>query len=136
MYEGYLLKIGTYVITGARYINYDSYEVEKDYIDLDPFRDSSGKLHRGVLPNVPIKITFSTRPNLTNADISAFFGAISANYTIPKERKCSVTAYVPETDSYVTQDMYMATPTFKIRHIDKVTNTITYDEVKVSLIGY
>lgn len=141
-YKGYLLKVGVgnanpYVITGQRYINYKSYEVTKEVQDMDSYRDATGVLHRNALSHVPIKVTFETLPNLTNADIKTFFiDGISANYHTPLERKAMIEVYVPELDDYISQDMYMAGPTLKIRSIDLKTNVIHYESIKVSFIGY
>lgn len=136
-YRGYLLKVGNFEITGKRYINEDSYSVTRNVQDLDSYRDAHGVLHRNAISNVPLSIDFDMRPNLTNADIRAFFvDGIARNYTRRKERKCRVTAYVPELDDYVTQNMYMAGPEMKIKHIDQKKNVIYYDSFSVSFVGY
>lgn len=133
-YDGYLLKVGSYTITGERYMNYASYEVTREVQDLDSYRDANGVLHRNALDHIPIKVTFETLPGLTNSEMAEFLGNISSNYSIKKERKALVSAYVPEVDEYVTQDMYMAGPALKIRKIDK--GVIKYESCKITFIGY
>ena len=135
-FAGYLLRVGNYEIDGTYYINWDKYNVTRNIQDLDSYRDANGVLHRNALDHVPIKVEFETRENLTNSDIATFFGNIRANYTVPKERRAMITAYVPELDSYITQEMYMADPQFKIKRIEPKTNVIHYERVRVAFIGY
>ena len=135
-FAGYLIKVGNYEIDGTYYINWDNYNVTRQIQDLDSYRDANGVLHRNALDHVPIKVEFETRENLTNSDIATFFGNIRANYTVPKERRAMITAYVPELDSYITQEMYMADPQFKIKRIEPKTNVIHYERVRVAFIGY
>lgn len=135
-FAGYLLKVGDYEIDGTYYINWAKYNVTRNIQDLDSYRDANGVLHRNALDHVPLKVEFETRENLTNTDVANFFGAIRANYTLASERKAMVTAYVPELDDYVTQEMYMADPQFKIKRIEDSTNTIKYESIRVAFIGY
>lgn len=135
-FNGTLITVGSYAIDGTYYIGWDKYNVTRNIQDLDSYRDANGLLHRNALDHVPVKVEFETRENLTNADIATFFGNIRSNFSVPKERKASVTAYVPETDDYITQDMYMADPQFKIKRIDPNTNIIYYEPIRVAFIGY
>lgn len=135
-FAGYLLKVGDYEIDGTYYINWAKYNVTRNIQDLDSYRDANGVLHRNALDHVPLKVEFETRENLTNTDVANFFGAIRANYTLASERKAMVTAYVPELDDYVTQEMYMADPQFKMKRIEDSTNTIKYESIRVAFIGY
>ena len=135
-FAGYLLRVGNYEIDGTYYINWDKYDVTRNIQDLDSYRDANGVLHRNALEHVPIKVEFETRENLTNADVATFFGNIRNNFILPIERKATVTAYVPELDDYITQDMYMADPQFKIKRIEKSTNIIHYESIRVAFIGY
>ena len=135
-YAGYLLKVGNFEITGQRYINYSSYDVTLNVQDLDAYRDGNGLMHRNALSHVPAKINFQTLPGLTNDDVEDFLGSIADNYTNALERKAIVTAFIPEINQYVTQEMYMAGPTIKIRKIDTKTNKVYYESFKVTFIGY
>ena len=135
-YSGYLLKIGTFEITGRKYVQFATYEVVRKVQDLDPYRDANGVLHRNTLPNVPLTVKFDLMPNLTNAQLSEFLGNIQSNYVNALERQVSATVYVPETDSYITQLMYMVEPTLKIRRIDNKTNTLYYEPCEIKFVGY
>lgn len=135
-FNGNLLTVGSYVIGGdtLKYIDYSKYTVIQNVQDLDSYRDANGVLHRNALDHIPLKIELETRPNLTNADILEFFGNIRSNFIVEKERKASVTAYVPEIDDYITQTMYMPDPQFKIRKIQG--GKIFYESIRFAFIGY
>ena len=135
-FAGYLLRVGDYEIDGTYYINYDKYNVTRNVQDLDSYRDANGVLHRNALGHVPLKVEFETRDNLTNTDVATFFGNIQDNFIDEIERKANITIYVPESDSYVTQTMYMADPQFKIKRITPNTNIIYYEPIRVAFIGY
>ena len=100
----YLLRVGSYEIDGTKFINWSKYNVTRNIQDLDSYRDASGVLHRNAVDHVPLKVEFETRENLTNADMAEFFGNINSNLDA-KERKATVTVYVPELDAYETQEM-------------------------------
>ena len=133
-YSGFLLRVGNYQITGAKYIEYSKYNVTRNIQDLDSYRDANGKLHRNALDHVPLKVELETRSGLTNQDIEDFFGTIRANFTVSSERKAIVSVYVPELNDYVTQEMYMPDPQFKIKRIDGTT--VYYESIRFAFIGY
>ena len=134
-YGGYLLRVGSYTIDGTNYINYNSYKVTRNVQDLDSYRDAMGVLHRNALEHAPIKIEFETREGLTNDEVGTFMGNIRNNFTNSAERKASVTAFVPELNDYVTQDMYMPDPQFAIMQID-TNNVVKYSKTRIAFIGY
>ncbi len=132
---------GGYKVTGEKYIDYEKYKVTRNIQDLDSYRDGNGELHRTALSRVPIKIELETRPGLSNKDMEEFFGNIRKRFTVPKERKCSITYYDPEYDKYrQAENCYMPDPAFEIRNIeyDKEKNTykIFYKSVRFAFIGY
>lgn len=135
-YNGYLLQIGDYQITGSKLVEFATYEVTRKVQDLEPFRDATGVLHRNSLPHIPLTVEFQLVGGLSNTQLGAFFGNIQRNYINALERKVSATVYVPETDEYITQDMYLVEPTPKIRRVDAKTNTLYYEPLKIKLIGY
>ena len=54
---GYLFLINDNIedtLTFMHYINEGSYVAERKPLDLDPYRDANGVLHRNVVDNVPI----------------------------------------------------------------------------------
>jgi len=134
-FSGYLLKVGNYEIDGYKYINYADYNVTWNSQDLDSYRDANGVLHRNALSHRVAKVEFELREGLTNDEVATFMGNISSNYTNATERKASVTVFVPELNDYVTQDMYMSDPQFKIRRIDR-NNIIRYEKTRIAFIGY
>jgi hypothetical protein len=134
-FNGYLFKVGNYEIDGYNYINYSSYNVTWNSQDLDSYRDALGVLHRNALEHKVAKIELETRENLTNDEVATFMGNIRANYTNQVERKATVTVFVPELNDYVTQEMYMSDPQFKIKRIDK-NNVIKYEKTRIAFIGY
>ena len=132
-YQGYLMKVGTYTVP-FKYMKFDSYTVYRNVQDLDSYEDANGVLHRTVVSNVPNKVEWETPAMLTNTEFATLMSNIQAQYTVAKERKASVTLYIPETDSYITQDMYMPDPQPKIYSADK--NGIRYEAITLKFIGY
>jgi hypothetical protein len=71
---------------------------------------------------------------LTNTEFAEFMGNIRRNYIVAKERKFLGTFYLPEFDTYVTQEMYMADPQPSI--YGTYGGKIHYNSIKFSLIAY
>ena len=132
-YEGYLIKVGDYQIP-HKYIKASSYSPYRTIQDLDSYRDGNGVLHRNTLAHIPNKVEFETPPMLTNTEFTELMSNISKNYTIESERKASVTLYIPENDSYITQDMYMPDITQTI--YDILNDEIIYNAIRLAFIGY
>lgn len=131
-FSGFLLKVGDYKFPD-RYMEYATYQAKRNVQDLDPRRDANGKLHRNSLEHVVITVTFNIKPNLTNKEIGELMRNIRENYTNELERCALVTAYVPEMDDYITQEMYLADPLFTIKEISDI---IKYDRTTFNFIGY
>lgn len=117
-----------------KYINVSSYSPYRSVQDLDSYRDGNGVLHRTVLNHKPNKVEFETPPMLTNTEFTDLMSNIQKNYTNSVERKASVEMYLPETDSYVTQDMYMPDITPVIHSI--LNNELRYNAIRLAFIGY
>ena len=132
-YNGFLIKVGNYTIP-FKYMKADSYTAYRSIQDLDSYRDANGVLHRTALTHVPNKVEFETPAMLTDKTFSELMSNVQANFTNANERKASVTMYVPETNEYVTQDMYMPDITPKIYHAD--SKKIQYDSIRLAFIGY
>lgn len=137
-YSGFLVKVGS---AGSQYeiplsfIKADSYKVTRLVQDLDSYRDTDGVLHRNALSHVPHKIEFECVPMLTNTEISAVVNSIRAKFTNAAERKILVSAYIPETDSYTSQEeMYMPDIEYNMYLAD--TSIVQYDAVRFAFIGY
>lgn len=131
-FNGFLLKVGDFEFP-PRYIEYATYQGKLNVQDLDPRRDANGKLHRNSLEHTIVTVTFSIKPNLTNEQIGELMQNIRNNYTNELERRALVTAFVPELNDYVTQEMYLADPLFTIKEISDI---IKYDRTTFNFIGY
>lgn len=133
-YQGYLLKVGNYIIPTNRYIRADSYKIASKIQDLDSYRDENGTLHRFALEKISEVIEFETPAMLTNITMTTLWNNIRKNYIVAKERKVRATYYVPETDSYATKTMYFADPEYSI--YSNSEGIIRYNPLTIQLIGY
>lgn len=133
-YNGWILKVGDYTIDTKKYVKANDYSAYRNIQDLDPYRDANGVLHRNALEHVALKVEFSTPNGLTNYEYAEFMRNIRRNYINEQERKVLATVYVPELDDYVTQEMYFPDP--KPTIYGNYNGYITYNSIKVSLIGY
>lgn len=132
-FNGYLIKIGDYDTFFNSYIVAASYKTAKKVLDLDSYRDANGVLHRNALSHLSYTIEFDLKP-LNDTRLETFMSAIRDNFTVPIERKLSVTFYVPEDNTYVTQDCYMPDIDYTINHLEG--DMIKYDSVSIKFIGY
>jgi hypothetical protein len=131
-YNGYLVKVGDYTFPNE-YIMMKTYKASYKVQDLDPYRDGNGVLHRNALAHTPPTCSFQIRP-LTNTEYDSIMGSIRSNYTNSKERKASVSIFMPELGEYVLSDMYMPDPEITI--IGQRGNTLKYDAITFEFIGY
>ena len=134
-FNGYLIKVGDYIIP-FKYIKFDSYSVFMSITDLDSYRDANGKLHRTALQHRPNKVEFETPAMLTNDDFAVLMKNIQDNYTNEQEKKAEVTAYIPEIDDYVTQEMYMPDVKVSIYRYNKENGKLQYNAIRLAFIGY
>lgn len=132
-YSGYLLKVGSYTVP-LRYIKAETYQITKNGQDLDSYRDTNGELHRTALQHFVYKVEFETPPLLEDSEWSSFFGNIQANYKNATEKRVSVTAFIPETGEYITQDMYIPDIPMTVYYAD--ATTIKYNPIRLAFIGY
>ena len=134
MFSGYLVRIhGTtdYDIP-LGYIAEKSYKCTYSTLDLEPFRDANGILHRNAVLKTP-KVTLVTR-SLKNTEVADLFNNIASRYVNAMEKKVLITAYLPETDNYLTGYFYVPDTEFNIHTIQG--NIIKYDAITLSFIGY
>ena len=132
-FSGYLIKIGSNDTFFNKFIVAQSYKVAKKIQDLDSYRDANGLLHRNALDHLSYTIEFEVKP-LNNTRMQEFLGAIRSNFVEPKERKVSMSFYLPETDTYETSYFYMPDPELTIDHIEN--NVISYTKTTIKFIGY
>lgn len=132
-YAGYLIKVGTYTIP-LSIMRAETYTVFMSITDLDSYVDANGFLHRNALDHIANKVEFETIPLMDNTQFSSLMANLYAQMTETKERKASVTCYIPEIDDYVTQDMYM--PDIKPTLYYADDSKIQYNQVRLAFIGY
>ena len=133
-YQGYLIKVGDYIISGKDFIRADSYNATLIVQDLDSYRDMEGVLHRTALTHRVNKIEFETRAMLTDTQMEELLSNIRNNYINASERKVSATVYVPELNEYMTQDMYLADLQFSMYGV--FNGVIRYNPVRFAFIAY
>lgn len=135
-FNGYLIKVGTYTIP-MEYIALESYKVTPNMrMDLDPFRDANGELYRNVVPHQTSKIEINT-PYLYGRQMKDLMSKITAQFTNATEKKCSVTFYCPDTDSYKTENMYCPDFVYEIYQINLTDyNRTIYKPFRLAFIGY
>ena len=131
-YAGYLIKVGTYEIP-LSIIRAETYSPYKSVTDLDSYVDANGYLHRNALDHIANKVEFETVPMLTNTQFASLMSNLYGQMSNTLERKASVTAYIPETDDYVTQDMYMPDIKPTVYYADE--NVVKYNQIRLAFIG-
>lgn len=132
-YAGYLIKVGTYTIP-LSIMRAETYTVFMSITDLDSYVDANGYLHRNALDHIANKVEFETIPLMDNTQFATLMNNLYAQMIETKERKASVTCYIPEIDDYVTQDMYM--PDIKPTLYYADNSKIQYNQVRLAFIGY
>lgn len=132
-YSGFLIKIGNYEFP-RKYIQAQSYVVGRYGQDLDSTRDADGNLQRNALDNFLPKVEFTTVPMLTNTEFANIMSKISENYVNDTEKKALATIYIPETDSYMTQYVYVPDIEPTMYYADD--NIINYNPIRFAFIGY
>lgn len=132
-YNGWLIKVGDYIIPAKKYIGAGTYSAYVNMQDLAPWADANGYLHRNAIELKASKVEFETPAMLTNLDFSELMRNISKNYTKPKAREFIFTAYIPEYDDYVTQTGYLAD--FTPQMYGNYWGIIHYNPIRLAFIG-
>ena len=107
-YQGWLLKIGDYVIDQSRFIAAESYQPAVNMQDVDPWTDANGYVHRNAVELKAFIVDFSTPAMLTDDDLQELLSGIRSNFIDATGQGCYITAYIPFLGQYVTQYGYMA----------------------------
>lgn len=131
-YNGYLLKIGNYVVPHD-VIRADTYSAYINMQDVDPWTDADGYVHRNAVELKASKVEFETVPMLTNKTFTEFMKRIRENFVSSIDKSVMMEAYIPETDSYVTQKGYMVDITPKIYGI--FDGVVYYNPVRFAFVG-
>lgn len=132
-YNGYLLKIGDYIVPAKKYIKADSYKPYVNMQDIDDWTDADGYLHRNAVELKALKIEFETPAMLTNITFEDLMSNIRRNYTNATARECMVEAYVPEYNDYVTQRCYMVD--IQPQVYGTYDGKVRYDSVRFAFVG-
>ena len=132
-YAGYLIKVGTYTIP-LSIIRAETYSPYKSVTDLDSYVDANGELHRNALGHIAYKIEFETIPLLTDVQFGSLMSNLYAQMSNQLERKAEVTAYIPEINDYITQDMYMPDIKPVLYYADG--EKVQYNQIRLAFIGY
>lgn len=132
-YAGYLIKVGTYTIP-LSIIRAETYSPYKSVTDLDSYVDANGELHRNALDHIAYKVEFETIPLLTDVQFGDLMGNLYSQMSNTLERKVSVTAYIPEINDYITQDMYMPDIKPVLYYADG--EKVQYNQIRLAFIGY
>lgn len=133
-YRGYLIKIGTYIISEDKYIAAKSFQAYANPMDKNSYRDLDGILHRKVLKHVPVKAEFTTPDWMPEQQFEELMSNIQRNYIDDIEQKVYATVFVPEYHEYISQEMYMV----PVKPIVYTTNTgsVFYGPVRIAFVGY
>lgn len=131
-YQGYLLKIGNYVVP-QKFMKPSSYSPYDNMQDLSPWTDGFGYEHRDAVELKAIKVEFETPPMLTDTQLEEFLSKIRENFVKPVEKGCYITAYIPLFNDYIRQYGYMAD--FKPTIYGTYGNEIHYDSIRFAFIG-
>lgn len=142
MFSGYLIFIHDYddpqngYEIPMKYIKFDSYKVFQSTTDLDSYRDQTGALQRTALQHKPVKVEFETPAMLTNDEFAAFMLQIQLRYVNTTEKKVYASVYIPETDTYEEQYMYIPDIQPSIYRYNKAMGKLQYNPIRIALIGY
>lgn len=132
-YNGYLLKFGSKIFD-MEYIFKDSYSVTPHRRqDLDPYRDANGKLHRNVVSHDVTTITFQTKP-MWSEELNEFLSFMRRVCVNKREKKYSITYFVPSENGYSTGNFYVPDVQFPIHMI--VGDDILYKSIQIEFIEY
>jgi len=130
-FEGWLLKMNGKVFPNEL-IALESYKCTPDQImDLDPYRDGSGELHRNVLPHTATSIEFSTT-HLRLRDADRLNGFVTHGIRV----KCEIEYWNPNTSSYKAGAFYISDIPYEIVNVDEKRKDILYKPIKITLTEY
>lgn len=130
-FDGWLLKINGSVFPNDL-IAFESYKCTPDQImDLDPYRDGNGELHRNALPHTATSIEFSTIP-------LHLAGAKRLNQFIQHDArvKCQVEYWNTLTSSYDSGMFYIADTPYEIINVDEKKKDILYKPITITITEY
>ena len=138
-FNGKLVELKTgnnYVELPLKYMQAESYKVTPNQrMESSANRASTGVLIRSTVSHTASKIDFSTPP-LTNSDVNALNTLLTNAYTNALQRKLDLRYYDPSSDSYKTGTFYVPDIDYDISRIEKSTNVIHYNPIRIAFIEY
>lgn len=130
-FDGWLLKINGVIFPNSL-ISYESYKCTPNQImDLDPYRDGDGVLHRNALPHTATSLEFSTPPMYLN-DVEKLNQYIQHGTRV----QCEIEYWNPNTSSYVLGTFYIADVPYEIVNVDEERKNILYKPIKITVTEY
>lgn len=130
-YAGYLLRFGSQILPNNLILEYSSTPNQR--LESGAERDQNGNLQRDTLSNYKTSIKFSTHI-LNLEEKIKFQNIINSSFVNYVQRKCNVTYWNDETNSYCTGYFYIPDISFTIS--DASANDVRYDPVSIELIEY
>lgn len=130
-YQDYLLKFGNKIMPNNYILEYSI--VPNQRLETDADRDQIGTLQRSTLPATKTKITLSTHI-LSLEEKIAFQNIYNSAITNKLQRKCTVTYWNDETNTYNTGTFYIPDITYSVMDAD--STGITYNPITIELIEY
>lgn len=125
-YQGYLLRVDGIIFPNSL-IAFGTFSITPNQRqDLDSYRDSTGYLHRNILPHMPSKIEFTTKV-LHDADRVVLENIL--------KNRDEFTLEYWDTE-YKTGIFYSPDIKYEIYDIDKVSGDIRYKPVRIAMIEY
>lgn len=135
---GYFLKNAiTNTVFNNHLIQWDSYlSTPNQREEIKAYRDEvTRQLYRVTATGHKTKIEFTTIPYLNGLQkvaIQSFFREQSPDWN---QRKCQLTYWNDEDNTYYTSYFYVPDITFKVHHLDHNNNPI-YEALEIHLIEY
>lgn len=125
-YQGYLLKVDG-VIFPNDLISHGSFSITSDQRqDLDSYRDSTGLLHRNILPHKVTKIEFTTR--VLHSSDRRYLESILRNRDEFQLEYWN--------DEYRTGTFYCPDIKYELYDIDKANGDMRYRPARIAMIEY
>lgn len=138
-FQGYYIKFkkgNNSWIFPMKYIKTDTPEF-RPYIvmDLDPWYDANGLLHRNVVSHTSASMKWETPP-MPISEKETLMAQLRAMYTNTKARDCKIEFYNDETGNYEEAEGYMAEPHFRPKERNGITGEILYNGIELEFIKY
>ncbi|MBQ0113047.1 MAG: hypothetical protein KBT03_07955 [Bacteroidales bacterium] len=103
-------------------------------MDLDPYYDANGLLHRNPVDHTSASLKFAIPP-MYMSDKNSFFKKLHSFMTNEKRRDLRIEYYNDEYDRYDTGDFYMAEPHFRVKS-NSPKGELLYDSTDIEFIKY